>query len=105
MIWKKSTLVGFGKRDKVVVAWYCTDAATVADAAAAKLNIGVGCITADFYNKCYTDVALPAVNAYRKTHLVPALTLINDKSGVLQKEMDVDTWDGKTITADPLCHT
>lgn len=27
MVWKKSTLVGFGKKDRIVVAWYCKDPA------------------------------------------------------------------------------
>lgn len=103
MIWKKTTLVGFGKRDKVVVAWYCTDAATVTDASAAKDNVGENCIDGtDGFNKCYIDVALKAVNDYRKIHLAGPLSIVNDKSGLLQKAMDDPAFAG-TITEDPLC--
>lgn len=90
MVWKATTKVAFGIKDKVVVAWYCEEAASVIDSNLAKTNIPGNCIDADNAgaNKCYNDKALAAHNAKRKTHL--SVDLIQDLAlaGIIQTAMN-----------------
>jgi hypothetical protein len=55
MLWKGTTKVAFGKVDKHVIIWYCTDKPAVKDAAKALLNIGAKCMVAGA-NKCFNDL-------------------------------------------------
>lgn len=103
MIWKKTTLVGFGMKDKVVVAWYCTAPAAVTDKAAAIKNIGKQCIQTDKHNACFAKKALAAINGYRKTHDVKPLGLDNAASGTLQTAMDASGFTGTHAATPATC--
>jgi hypothetical protein len=59
-------------KDKYVVAWYCETKANPANAAESIKNVGPVC-SYQGYNKCYNDIALVAINKYRKNHETDAL--------------------------------
>ena len=84
MIWKGTTLAGFGKKGEIVVAWYCKEPAAIKEKTKARANIGASCIDdASKRNTCFAKMALKAINGYRKTHDAPDLGEDNDKSGAL----------------------
>ena len=64
MSWKETTIVAFAKRDKYVVAWYCTNAAGLSDSKSTTIkNLSTSCnapsriTAANTYNKCYNERA------------------------------------------------
>jgi len=103
MIWAGSTVAGFGLRGKVVVAWYCKDAA-VEDVAAAKKNIGKYCMV-DGRNECFATMQLDAQNEHRAAHAVDALEEDAAKSKALQEALDADTFAGTVDPDDAECAT
>lgn len=110
MTWKSTTLVGFGMKDKIVVAWYCEVAAATTDTAKAKENIGEFCIIeADGdtkgRNKCYAELALKKVNEYRVAHDVAEQAENEAGSATLQTAVTALKTDGTAIPDADGCTT
>jgi hypothetical protein len=84
MVWKGTKRVGFGVKDRWVIAWYCEDKGAVGDAEAFKKNVGKMCVEKDKkMNSCYNDKALKKHNEYRKAHSAKDLELDKDMAEVL----------------------
>jgi len=92
VVWAASTKVGFGVKDKYVVAWYCK-AAEPGSASKSFENVGEVCNTQGF-NKCYNDRALGDINRKRKYHSTGPLTLDDRAARALQLEMNRGRFDG-----------
>jgi hypothetical protein len=81
-VWKNTKTVGFGKRGKFVVAWYCDKKPDVTTPSQAKSNVDAkescfdATLEADKVNRCFQDAARKAVNDYRKLYKSPDQVII-----------------------------
>jgi hypothetical protein len=72
MLRKDAATVGFGRKGKYIIAWYCSDPApelsSLVEGAAFEKD--EDCMDTDA-NKCINTSALEAVNKYRVQHRAP----------------------------------
>jgi len=93
MVWKGTTKVGFGVKDKYVVAWYCEKKAEPTSPGLSKSNIGKVCSN-NGYNECYNEMALAAHNKRRKHHETTGLIFDANLARSIQLEMNKGSFRG-----------
>lgn len=89
MVWKKTLKVGFGVKDKWVIAWYC-DSQPKSNSPGPEFvrNVGAKCINADGVNTCYNLMATTQHNERRAAHESPLLTWDAPIAKAVQQTLD-----------------
>ena len=104
MVWKATTKVAFGVKDKWVIAWYCETKGNNGGPADYKANVGDKCINDDGVNTCFNDLALKAHNAKRTDHKAKPLRWHAEAAKALQGLMDADDFEG-TVGSKPTAYS
>jgi hypothetical protein len=92
MVWKGTTKVAFGVRDKYVVAWYC-EGGDYTNPLESRANIGKLCDTTG-YDGCYNELAVAAHNQKRNHHETADLELDADAARAIQLNMNKNNFKG-----------
>jgi hypothetical protein len=92
MVWKGTTKVGFGVKDKYVVAWYCTGG-EYTNPLLSRENIGKLCDTTG-YDGCYNELAVNAQNQKRNHHEANDLKTDPDAARAIQLHMNTNNFKG-----------
>lgn len=107
LLWKSSTLVGFGIKGKFVLAYYCAPAAYKDTKKDYKMNVckkdecklcteSKDGKTKFGYNKCYNKLSLEKHNLYRIDHTSPKFAAYDEETAKMaQKQADKVDKDGK----------
>ena len=85
VVWKGTGRVGFGIRDKTVVAWYCERGNWPRTESAFRKNVQKNCIEGNKkdkteWNICYNERQLEAHNGYRTIHGTRDTGFLRDKA-------------------------